>query len=64
MNITIDLCKSCKHQRILRNDNDLFYLDCDVKGILFLLEKELFECNSFKTNIESKSSKLLGRLFK
>jgi hypothetical protein len=51
MNITLDLCKSCKYQRILRDENGIFYLDCELKGILYILEKELFECDSFKSNI-------------
>lgn len=60
--VTIDLCKSCKNLDILKEDITLYYLKCKVKGVMFIMEKELFQCDSFKSNLTNKSG-IIKKIF-
>jgi hypothetical protein len=62
-NITIDICKNCTNLKILRNEEVLIYRDCKIQGSGFYLENELFQCESFKSNLENKES-IFKRIFK
>lgn len=62
--INIDICKSCKNLNLLTKEFHFYYLDCKIKGNKFILDKELFNCDSFKSNIEQKKEGFFKKLFK